>query len=202
MKDAHASAQEPTEAPPEQRTAQPADHEAGLGDRGDGVLLAGSPFQGTEALDGTAELGVTYLYRARAVSLAPGVGLRESEATDEQSVDYQDRFAPDPPALVTADAVMEAKPDAAAGQPSLAIRVSWSPPVASDLGGYRIERASGTEAFTAIGSVAASGIAWVDWDVTPGVTYRYRVVALDGASPPNASAPSAEAEAAATIETE
>ncbi|MFH1569625.1 MAG: T9SS type A sorting domain-containing protein, partial [Gemmatimonadota bacterium] len=69
------------------------------------------------------------------------------------------------------------------------VRVSWTPPPDTDVGGYRVYRALGSGAFAAVaGPVAASS--YLDMGQAGGVQLRYYVTALDGARPANESAPS------------
>ena len=69
-------------------------------------------------------------------------------------------------------------------------RLAWSPPVDADVASYRIHRAAGEGGFEVLATVPASETQWLDSTVAPGRRYRYFVTSIDGASPPNESAPS------------
>jgi uncharacterized repeat protein (TIGR03806 family) len=97
-----------------------------------------------------------------------------------------DSTPPSVPANVVASAV--------AGSSSQ-IRLTWSASTdASGISGYRIFRDGGA---TAIATVTATS--YTDNGLAPSTTYSYTVVALDGATPANASAASAPASATTNV---
>jgi hypothetical protein len=146
--------------------------------------IPGSPFPGTEALDASAKIGGRYRYQARAVSLAPGKGRREGPPSAPVDVSFLDRFAPGPPALVTLDL----SPSETEGGRVWSVRIAWSPPIDSDVAGYKVYRAEGDGGFVLVAGLPATAAGWEDKTVAAGRRYRYSVTAIDGADPANESA--------------
>jgi hypothetical protein len=154
--------------------------------------IAGSPFTGQSGVDRTAVIGASYLYEARTASLAPGKGLRESVSSGTAALVFADLFPPGSPTLVTAI------PGESEGAPH--VQGAWSSPIDADVAGYRVYRAEGDGPFVLAASTPAGQIEWTDKDVKRGARYRYTVVTIDAAVPPNESARSEEAEAAPPAE--
>ncbi|MCG6922367.1 MAG: fibronectin type III domain-containing protein [Acidobacteria bacterium] len=127
--------------------------------------------------DTDAPLGANVCYVVRAVgSVEP---LIESAPSNEVCLDVRDIAPPSPPsglAVVPRDEGLE---------------VVWSPSSDSDLGGYRIYRASGAGEPERVGEVPAGTTTWLDTAPQPGVLHRYTVTAFDQAgneSPPSGAA--------------
>lgn len=122
----------------------------------------------TDYLDRTAVYGQTYLYAVTAVSRRSP--LVESAVTQVQEVLYRDTFAPPTPQNVVALAE-EGR-----------VRVVWRGSEAEDLAGYGISRRTGTDGpFIDLTAGPQTGAEYSDTDVTAGVSYTYRVVAVDEA---------------------
>ena len=138
------------------------------------------PLPSSDYLDATVEVGKIYRYVVRTVA-ASGPPYRESVSSNAFAVDASDRFAPAPPAgLVVV-------------QEGSAVRLLWNPGGERDLEGYRVYRAASGEGFARIGPEIVPQPSFLDAGVSAGTDVRYRVTAIDRASPPNESAPSSEA---------
>ncbi len=70
--------------------------------------------------------------------------------------------------------------------------LSWLPVTAPDLAGYHVYRAGESGGFERRTEAPLERADWRDADRDPGALYRYRVTAVDRASPPNESAPGEE----------
>jgi fibronectin type 3 domain-containing protein len=117
--------------------------------------------------DRTVTVGETYIYSVTAiVSRQP---LIESAITEVREVDYRDRFPPPVPGSLVALAE------------DGRVRVVWEDSDAPDLAGYVVSRRSGDGDWVRLTGEPQGGTEYVDTDVTAGVTYDYRVVAVDGA---------------------
>jgi len=117
--------------------------------------------------DRTVTVGETYIYSVTAIlSRQP---LIESAITEVREVDYRDRFPPPVPGSLVALAE-EGR-----------VRVVWEDSDAPDLAGYLVSRRSGDGDFVRLTAEPWTPTEYVDTDVTPGVIYDYRVVAVDGA---------------------
>ncbi len=105
----------------------------------------------------------------RAVRLGPGA----AAALDFAGVRVP--RPPDPPGL------------AAVPLTPRTVRVTWLPDDGAEVGGYRLERRSGSGPWTAVASPSAGDSAWEDSGVEPGGSYGYRVEACndDGCSGPS-----------------
>jgi hypothetical protein len=116
--------------------------------------------------DRTVTVGETYIYSVTAIlSRQP---LIESAITEVREVDYRDRFPPPVPGSLVALAE-EGR-----------VRVVWEDSDAPDLAGYLVSRRSGDGDFVRLTAEPWTPTEYPDTDVTPGVTYDYRVVAVDG----------------------
>jgi hypothetical protein len=139
------------------------------------------PLSTRDDLDTTVEAGKVYRYVVRAVA-AEGPPYRESASSNIAVVDASDRFAP-----ATPDGLV-------AVQEGSAVRLLWNPGAEVDLDGYRVYRKLGQGEFTRIGDPIVRQPSFLDTGVAPGTLVRYRVTAIDRASPPNESSPSSEVE--------
>ena len=130
-------------------------------------------------LDADVRVGATYRYVVRSVA-AEGPPFRESVSSAPAIVDASDRFAPAAPAGLVAV------------QEGAAVRLLWNPNAEKDLDGYFVYRKLGGD-WARQGEILGQP-SYLDPDVKPGDVVRYRVTAVDRASPPNESEPSAEVE--------
>ena len=73
------------------------------------------------------------------------------------------------------------------------MRLLWNPGGEPDLDGYYVYRSVGEGGFTRVSEVIRQP-SYLDTAVEPGMVVRYRVTAVDRASPPNESEPSAPVE--------
>ena len=134
------------------------------------------PLSAHDYLDATAESGKVYRYVVRTVA-ADGPPFRESRSSSQAQVDASDRF---PPAVPTGlVAVQEGK----------AMRLLWNPGGEKDLDGYHVFRSRAGGPWTQIGDLIRQP-SFLDTDVAAGDVLKYRVSALDRATPPNESEPS------------
>ena len=143
------------------------------------VPLNAAPLAGRIYVDTRFTYGVTYRYSVRAL-LQPPPPLRESVPCDEVEARPLDVYPPRAPTGLAA---------AVEGQ---AIKLYWFPNSESDLHGYRVYRREAQGEFRPIGEVDAAETSYSDTTAARGVRYHYEVTALDGATPPNESARSAE----------
>jgi hypothetical protein len=133
-----------------------------------GEPLRSLPRRARTFVDESAIFGQRYIYAVSAVAERRPV-LVESDLGEEVEISYRDRFPPDAPTGVLALA-----------QEGPRVRVVWRPVDASDLAGYRVYRLdpeSGEPRPLHEEPVTRTEL--VDEDVTPGVTYTYRVRAVD-----------------------
>ena len=137
------------------------------------------PLATPDHLDATVEVGTTYRYVVRTVAAA-GPPYRESGSSNAALVDASDRFPPESPAGLVAV------------QEGSAVRLLWNPGAARDLEGYRVYRALGGDEFTRIGPELVPQPSFLDPGVPKDTLVRYRVTAIDRATPPNESPPSSE----------
>jgi hypothetical protein len=124
---------------------------------------------------GPFRFGVEQCFVVRSVQVVQNVRI-ESDASSEACVTPRDTFPPAQPKGLTAIA----GPDG--------ISLSWTANTEQDLAGYLVLR--GEESGTTLQTLTPAPIRdtnYRDTAVTPGVTYVYRIVAVDGATPPNAS---------------
>ena len=141
-------------------------------------------------LDTTVTSGKAYRYVVRTVA-GPAPPYRESVSSEPALVDASDKFAPKAPTGLVA--VQEGK----------AMRLLWNPGAEPDLDGYYVYRSVGDAGWTRVGDVIRQP-SYLDTAVEPGMVVRYRVTAVDRATPPNESEPSPPVEqtvAAEPVET-
>jgi hypothetical protein len=98
-------------------------------------------------------------------------------------VKVADVFPPSPPRSLAAVAAERS------------INLIWEVSTDADLAGYLVLRGADSAALEAVFTQPIRETTWRDTSVSPGVKYRYAVVAVDNASPGNRSAPSNEVEA-------
>ena len=153
--------------------------------RGDGdgplaeVPVDATPIETCTFVDGSVKVGALYRYVVHRLSTAE-TPYRESAPSNEIEVLAADRFAPATPTNLVAV------------QEGAAVRLFWDPGAERDLRGYRVERAVGEGAWERITPLPVADPLFLDPRVEVGQRIRYRVLAEDGASPPNESAPSDE----------
>ena len=149
--------------------------------QGEGVIgevpINAAPIDGCTMLDGSVKVGTVYRYAVHRLAVAEAPP-RESAPSTEISVTAEDRFPPEPPKNLVAV------------QEGPAIRLFWDPGAERDLRGYRVEREVDEDGWSRITPVPVGDALFLDPDVRVGQRIRYRVIAEDGASPPNESAPS------------
>lgn len=135
--------------------------------------------QGDTYLDEGARFGERYIYTV--TSVASREPRRESAYATEREIRFEDRFPPAPPVELVA------LPET--GEVRLVWKVSPSP----DVAGYLVYRADATGEYRALREEPTTDTKYRDTGLVGGLTYRYRVTAVDGEG--NESAPSATAEA-------
>lgn len=138
------------------------------------------PLSTHDYLDATVASGTIYRYVVRTVA-ADGPPYRESASSPTAIVDASDRFAPAPPTGLVGV------------QEGPAVRLLWNPGAERDLDGYYVYRAVSGAAWTRMGDLLRQP-SFLDAAVKAGDLLRYRVTAVDRATPPNESEPSAEVE--------
>jgi len=152
------------------------------------VPLNTAPLSERTYVDARFTYGETYRYSVRAL-LKPPPPLRESVPCDEVEARPLDLYAPKAPTGLAA---------AVEGQ---AIKLYWFPNSEADLHGYRVYRREAKGEFRPIGDVGAAETSFADTTAARGVRYYYVVTALDGATPPNESARSAEVSESVSADT-
>ncbi len=143
-----------------------------------GAPLAELPPDSRRYLDTSARYGERYIYSVAA--LASKQPLVESALGAEHEVDYADRFAPAPPA------------DLVALPETGGARLVWEPSSDADATGYHVYRADPGADFRRLTEQPTTELRYNDTGLTPGLVFRYRVTAVDGAGN---EGPPAEAEA-------
>jgi len=138
------------------------------------------PLSTHDYLDATVASGTIYRYVVRTVA-AEGPPYRESVSSPVATVDASDRFAPAPPTGLVGV------------QEGPSVRLLWNPGAERDLDGYYVYRAASGGAWTRMGEMLRQP-SFLDATVKPGDLLRYRVTAVDRATPANESAPSIEVE--------
>jgi fibronectin type 3 domain-containing protein len=128
---------------------------------GEPQFTAAATAPGTEWLDPVVTLGQTYEYAVQAV-----VGEAQSQATDPIRFTPEDRFAPAPPAGLTALAGLSS------------IELAWEPGPEPDLTGYRVYRAEGDADLRPLGEPVATP-SYRDKEARSGTRYRYAISAID-----------------------
>ena len=125
------------------------------------------------------DFGVERCFSVRSTAQVGGVPI-ESDASAPVCVTPRDIFAPAAPAGLTGVAS------------SGVIALIWDANTEADLAGYLVLRADGPgETLRPLTPSPIRETAYRDTSVTPGVRYEYAIVAVDRATPPNSSAPSA-----------
>jgi hypothetical protein len=138
------------------------------------------PVTSRDYLDAGVESGKHYRYVVRAVA-AEGAPYREGISSAAVIVNASDVFPPASPTGLVA--VQEGK----------AVRLLWNPGTERDLDGYRVYRRREGGEWTRLGADPLRQPTLLDSEVKAGDGVSYRVTAIDRATPPNESAPSAEA---------
>ena len=121
------------------------------------------------AASATVDSGVTYgrRYIYALTAIATREPLAESALSVEREIDYQDRFAPLPPAELSAlGSVGE-------------VRLVWQASPDPDVAGYVIERAEPDGQFHRVNSEPVAGLEFTDRGLASGFTFRFRVAAID-----------------------
>lgn len=127
---------------------------------------------GGEFIDRDVSLGKTYTYRVQAFA-----DKAESEISSASAVAARDTFAPQSPAgLIVVPGVGS-------------VELTWNRNAEPDLAGYRVYRAEAGGDFKLLAD-AVTAPAYSDRQATAGVSYRYRVTAMDRTG--NEGQPSAE----------
>ncbi len=139
-----------------------------------GRPLSSAPTEARAFDDKTVAIGAEVCYVVRAVaSVDP---LVESASSNQDCVTVRDVT---PPATPTGLGVLAREGT---------LEVSWSPAGDRDLVLYRLYRATPGGGFERLTEVVPGETTYVDKDVRPGLDYRYRLTAVDGAgneSPPS-----------------
>lgn len=138
------------------------------------------PLASTEFLDQAVTVGSTYRYAVRTVQGA-GPPFRESDSSSAVTVVAADRFPPAPPTGLVAV------------EEGAAVRVLWNPSPERDVASYNVYRRLAGEAWAKLAGPVRE-TTYLDPDPPAGIPIAYRVTAVDAASPPNESEPSAPAE--------
>ena len=145
------------------------------------VRVTAAAVTGTTYTDTGLTNGVAYEFTVRAVD----AGNHESAASSSAIATAVDNLAPAAPTGLAA----VPGPDATGGT----VALSWNANVEPDVIGYTVLRSqSDVGPYTAVNAVPVVGTTYTDGGLTNGVTYYYRVTALDGT---NTSAPSNTASA-------
>jgi uncharacterized protein len=130
-----------------------------------------------EYTDGGLANEQTYYYAVRAIRADAG-GVAQSDPSPVVAVTPRDMTPP-------------AAPTGLVAIPSVAtVRLAWNPSPEPDVAGYVIYRTDARGERARVGRTATPGTVFIDRDVPAG-TYRYTVTAIDGASRPNESPPTA-----------
>ncbi len=139
--------------------------------------LNATPLAAAEFLDPGVETGSRYAYEVR-TTLTAELPYRESAPSATAEVLAEDRFAPAAPTGLVAV------------QEGPAVRLFWDPNGERDLDGYRVYRSRPSGAWERVGPETVQQALFLDGDVRAGDAFRYRVTAVDRATPPNESEPS------------
>jgi hypothetical protein len=127
----------------------------------------------TLAPDATGHLDVTAAYGRRYIYTVCALGAKtppiESAPAGEHEVDYQDRFAPEPPRALRALG--------GAGE----ARLLWEASPDPDVAGYVVFRADPGQEFRRVTPEPVPGLDHVDGGLASGFVFRYRVAAIDAA---------------------
>lgn len=133
----------------------------------------GAPIASLDAAT-TAYQDLAVAYGQRYIYTVCSLGARtpavvESAPAGEREIDYQDRFAPEPPRALRA-----------LGGPNEA-RLLWEPSPDPDVAGYVVFRADPEQEFRRVTAEPLAGLAHVDGGLGSGLVFRYRVAAIDRA---------------------
>jgi hypothetical protein len=146
-----------------------------------GDALATLPADARTYVDTTARYGDRYIFTV--TSLGATEPRVESGFGEEQEVGYEDRFAPAPPDDLVA-----------LPQPGGIISLVWRASPDRDAVGYLVYRQEpGTEGFRKLTAEPIADLKYTDSGLTPGLLFRYRVTALDGAGNEGPPTPVVEA---------
>lgn len=130
----------------------------------------GAPIATVDAtVAGTVDSGPTYGRRYIYALTAIGTRepLAESALSVEREIDYQDRFAPLPPAELSAlGSVGE-------------VRLVWQASPDPDVAGYIIERADPDADFHRVNTEPVAALEFTDRGLSSGYTFQFRVAAID-----------------------
>jgi hypothetical protein len=141
---------------------------------GEPAFVAAAEVDAVEWLDTAAQYGQTYEYAAEAV-----IGRAESLRTAPVAITPEDKFAPAPPAGLTAIAGVGG------------VELAWEPGQETDLAGYRVFRGEGPAKPQPLNSTVMTP-SFRDVGTKSGNRYTYSVSALDRAG--NESTPCAAVE--------
>lgn len=116
-------------------------------------------------LDSGVTYGRRYIYALTAIGTREP--LAESALSVEREIDYQDRFAPLPPAELSAlGSVGE-------------VRLVWPASPDPDVAGYVVERADPDADFHRVNAEPVAALEFTDRGLASGFTFRFRVAAID-----------------------
>jgi hypothetical protein len=148
-----------------------------------GDPLATLPADARTYVDTTARYGDRYIYTVTALGATePRV---ESGFGEEQEVEYVDRFAPAPPEDLVA-----------LPQPGGVVSLVWQASPDRDAVGYLVyRREPGNDAFRKLTPEPIAELKYTDSGLTPGLLFRYRLTAVDGAGNEGPPTPVVEATA-------
>lgn len=138
--------------------------------------LNNEPLTVEQYLDSEIEQGRTYGYVVRVV-LAEGRPFREGRSAPRVEVVAVDRYAPSAPERLVAV------------QEGHAVRLFWDPNREPDLAGYRVYRSVESGPWQRIGPDPLEQASYLDAEVELERRVRYRVTAVDRATPPNEGPP-------------
>lgn len=133
-----------------------------------GAPIAALDAAATGYQDATARYDQRYIYTVCAVG-AKTPAVVESAPAGEREIDYQDRFAPEPPRALRA-----------LGGPNEA-RLLWEPSPDPDVAGYVVFRADPEQEFRRVTAEPVAGLSHLDGGLASGLVFRYRVAAIDRA---------------------
>lgn len=128
-----------------------------------------------EWLDRNAAFGTRYIYTVRTL-LRKAPPILSAEA-GEREIDYRDRFAPPLPARFVA------LPERGA------IRLRWEKSRADDVAGYIVFRRDPGRELRRLESQLITGIEYIDRGLASGVTFEYRIQAVDRLGNASAQSP-------------
>lgn len=146
------------------------------GDPPPATPLNTEPLTVAQYLDNDVEQGERYDYVVRVV-LAKGRPFREGRSTPPEEVVAVDRYAPAAPERLVV--VQEGR----------AVRLFWDPNREPDLAGYRVYRSVDSGPWHKLGPDPLEQASYLDAEVEFEQRIRYRVSAVDRASPPNEGPP-------------